>query len=169
MNFATGVYYDTGQSQQRKKYDMKSLKKLHRVFGHPSHEKLEILLKDAGEKDPIMLKMLKRIHTCCSICSKYKRKMSKPKVALPKAREINETVSLDLKAVSSITGNKADQRQIVYCVDEFSKWTAAGISKNKEAECVIKVVLTEWCLKGLGYPSRSFFTDNRIECENNTQ
>ena len=60
--------------QQRKKYDMKSLKKLHRVFGHPSHEKLEILLKDAGEKDPIMLKIPKRIHTCCSICSKYKRK-----------------------------------------------------------------------------------------------
>ena len=97
-----------------------------------------------------------------------KQHQGKPKVVLPKAREVNETVSLDLKAVSSITGNKADQRQIVYCVDEFSKWTAAVVSKNKEAESVIKVVLTEWCLKGLGYPSRSFFADYGNEFEKST-
>ena len=52
-------------------------------------------------------------------------------------------------------------------VDEFSKFTAAGISKSKEADDVAKIVLDVWCLDGVGYPSRSFFLDNGTEFKKN--
>ena len=61
--------------------------------------------------------------------------------------------------MSSITG-KDDKRQIVYLVDEFSKWTVGKVVKDKHPEVVVKVVLDSWCLNGMGYPSNSFFVDN---------
>ena len=72
--------------KEDKRFDMKSLKKLHSIFGHPSPEKLVILLKDSGERSPVVMKLLRRIQSCCKICSKYKCRLTKPKVALPKAR-----------------------------------------------------------------------------------
>ena len=150
--------------RMKKKYGMKELKKIHRVFGHPTTEKVAKLLKDAGEDDPVIMKILRRIHDHCADCKKHQKNASKPKVGLPKAREVNETVCLDLKPVSTLI-NKEDRRQIVYMVDSFSNFTAAGISKSKEAEAVAEVVLKKWCLfkGGLGYPSRSFFCDNGTE------
>ena len=52
-------------------------------------------------------------------------------------------------------------------MNEFSKFTAAGISKNKETVSVVKVVLYEWCLRGLGYPTISYFDDNGNQFEHN--
>ena len=148
--------------KKEKLYSMKKLKKIHRVFGHPGNEKLTSLLEDAGQMDGTVRKILKKIQGSCSICKRYKRKASKPKVGLPKAREINHVVSIDLKPVKEFLDND-DEGQIVYMVDEFSKWTVAGISKNKEAENVGKVVLEKWCLNGPGYPVEGFFMDNGKE------
>ena len=154
--------------KKKKEYSMMKLKKLHRIFGHPCHEKMELLMKDSGECDKIILKMLKKIQEKCRVCLKFKRKASKPKVGFAKAREVNETVSVDLKPVSSLTGDQKDGRQIVYIMDEFSRFTAAGISKNKEAEEVVKIILNKWCLGMMGYPSRSFFADNGTEFKGKT-
>ena len=52
-------------------------------------------------------------------------------------------------------------------VDEFSRYTLAGVSKNKEADEVAKVILKKWCLSGPSYPSRSFFLDNGSEFKKN--
>ena len=142
------------------------LKKVHRVFGHPSVEKMESILRDAGE-DGVVIKLMRKIQEKCRVCKKFKRKASKPKVGLPKAREVNETVSVDLKPVASLLQIEHDQRQVVYMVDEFSKYTVAGVSKNKEADEVAKVILKKWCLSGPGYPSRSFFLDNGSEFKKN--
>ena len=125
---------------------MNKLKKIHQIFGHPCADKMEQLLKDSGETDKIILKMMKQIQKTCRICRKFKRNASLPKVGMPKAREVNETVSVDLKPVSSLMKNPKDTRQIVYIMDEFSRFTSAGISPNKEAEEVIKVILEKWCL-----------------------
>ena len=142
--------------KKSREYSMMKLKKLHRVFGHPCQEKMELLMKDAGEMDSKIMRMLRRIQETCRVCLKFKRKASHPKVGLAKAREVNETVSIDLKPVSSLTGEQNDRRQIVYIMDEFSRFTAAGISKNKESEEVVKIILNKWCLGLMGYPSRSF-------------
>ena len=145
-----------------KEYSMKELKKIHQVFGHPGADKLTSLLEDAGHKDPVMTKILKKINDSCSICRKYKRRSSKPKIGLPKAREINHIISIDLKPVKTILGNE-DNQHIVYMIDEFSKWTVAGVCKNMEAENVAKLVLEKWCLNGPGYPKDAFFMDNGKE------
>ena len=50
--------------KKKKSYRMKELKKVHRVFGHPSIEKMESLLKDAGE-DEIVLKIMRKIQENC--------------------------------------------------------------------------------------------------------
>ena len=148
----------------KKKYSMRDLKKIHRVFGHPTTEKVSKLMKDAGEDDPVIIKILKKIHEHCSVCRKHRKNPSKPKVGLPKAREVNEIVCIDLKPVATLI-NKEDRRQVVYMVDSFSNYTNAGISKSKEAESVAEVILRKWCLGGggLGYPTRGFFCDNGTE------
>ena len=148
----------------RKKYGMKDLKKIHRIFGHPTPEKVAKLMKDAGEDDPVIIKILKRIHENCRVCRKHQKRASKPKVGLPKSREVNETVCIDLKPVATIL-NKEDSRHIVYMVDSFSNYTNAGISNSKEAESVAMISMRKWCLGGggLGYPSKSFFADNGSE------
>ena len=37
---------------QEKRYQLKELKKIHRVYGHPSMDKLKILMKDSELEDP---------------------------------------------------------------------------------------------------------------------
>ena len=148
--------------KKEKFYSMKKMKKIHRIFGHPGKDKLSSLLADAGHLDGAVSKLLKKIQDSCSICKRYKRKASKPKVGLPKSREVNHIVSVDLKPVKEFMGVD-DNRHIVYMVDEFSKYTVAGIAKNKEAETVGKVILKSWCLDGLGYPVKGFFMDNGSE------
>ena len=49
-------------------YKMKDIKKLHRVFGHPTSEKLLTLLKDAGIDDEKVSEILKMIDHSCRIC-----------------------------------------------------------------------------------------------------
>ena len=149
--------------KKNKQYNMKDLKKLHRVFGHPSEEKLKKLIDDAGIDDPPISRILKKIHETCRICQKYRKRQSRPKTALPKARTLNEAVSLDLKPLSSLLEDPQDKRQIVYIMDEFSRFTVGKISKSKEPEAVAKIVLDEWCLDGMGYPSGYFFCDNGSE------
>ena len=148
--------------KKEQEYNIKNLKRIHRVFGHPGADKLDSLMKDAGQADATISRILHKIQDSCRICRKYKKKKPKPKVGLPKAREVNEVVSVDLKPVESIT-KKSDDRQIVYMVDEFSRFTAAGISKNKEAENVMKIILDKWCETGIGHPSKAFFADNGNE------
>ena len=105
--------------RMKNKYSMKDLKKIHRVFGHPTTEKIAKLMKDAGEDDSVILKILKQIHDRCSVCRKHQKRASKPRVGLPKAREVNETVCVDLKPVATLL-NQEDNRHIVYMVDSFS-------------------------------------------------
>ena len=153
--------------KKSREYNIKDMKKLHRVFGHPIEEKLKKLMNDAGLEDPHISRILKRIHETCRICLKYRKKQSRPKTALPKARALNEAVSMDLKPVSSLLEDSSDKRQILYIMDEFSRYTVAAISKSKEPESVAKIILDEWCLKGMGYPSGYFFCDNGTEFKGN--
>ena len=153
--------------KKNREYNMKSLKKLHRVFGHPTEDKLKKLMDDAGIEDPNISRILKRIQECCRICQKYRKKQSRPKTGLPKARTLNEAVSLDLKPVSSLVEDSSDKRHIVYMMDEFSRYTAGAISKSKEPVDVAKIVLDDWCLTGMGYPSGYFFCDNGSEFKGN--
>ena len=77
--------------------EKKELLKLHKYFAHRNASKLwEHLLQPAGKlkgKKKLVIEFLEK----CEICRKYRRTSSRPKVGLPKARDINEVVSIDLK------------------------------------------------------------------------
>ena len=69
MNLSKDLYKDKDEAIQKlflmkkeKTYNMKELKKLHRVFGHPTEEKLNKLMKDSGIDDPNISRILKIIH-----------------------------------------------------------------------------------------------------------
>ena len=130
-------------------YNRRSRSK-YRVFEHPQPERIQLLLKNAGMLSEGLLKKLSKVTKSCQICHKYQKAAPKPKVGLPKAQEVNEILSIDLKPVSSLLGKSEDQRQMVYAVCEFSKFIVGGVSPNKEAEKVAKVISEISCLKGLG-------------------
>ena len=71
-----------------------------------------------------------------------------------------------MKPAATLTDTQTDKRQVVDCVDEFTGFTAAGVSANKEASNVAKVILDDWCMKGPSYPSKGFFSDNGKEFTN---
>ena len=62
---------------------------------------------------------------------KYRKKESKPRAVLPKARNVNEVVSGDTKPVSNFVHNQNDKRNILYMMDEISRMTVALIVNSK--------------------------------------
>ena len=56
---------DIHLARMKKKYTMRDLKKISRVLGNPTTEKISKLMKDAGEYDSVMIKILKMIHNNC--------------------------------------------------------------------------------------------------------
>ena len=96
----------------------------------------------------------------CKVCKKYRRTPSRPKVGLPKARDMNDVVSLDLKILKK-SGNK--EVAILYFHDEFTKLTKGQVINYKGKDTIIKAIESKWILGGgmrPGHPSRGFFSDN---------
>ena len=113
------------------KLNYPEVKKLRRIYGHPKNEKIWQVIKDAKLDNPQIKELSKKVSDNCGICWKFRKKESKPKVGLPKAREVNHVVSVDLKAVLSLLENPLDKSFICYLVDEFSRYTAGGVSPLK--------------------------------------
>ena len=134
------------------KYGMKELKKIHRIFGHPTTEKISKLIKDAGEDDPDIMKILIKIHDLCSVCKKHQRNSSKPKVELPGAREVNETVCVDLKPVATPKNKQKTE-------DGLCTWSTPFPITHLQASASPRKLRLWQMLSlgngGLGYPSKS--------------
>jgi hypothetical protein len=142
--------------EERRKYDeQKSIERENRL----KEKELEFKMKE-------LEKVLEKILKNCKICQKYKKKSKRPTVTFPKANDLDEVVSIDLKPVATISDDKRDKRQIVYMVDMSSRFTRGGISKSKHAEDVVQVLLNEWCLSVMGYPKKCFVADHCTEFDN---
>ena len=138
----------------------KEVLKLHRYFAHRSGRKLwENLFQPAGKlkgKKKMILKFLDK----CEVCKKHKRSPPRPKVGLPKAKDVNEVVSIDLKILKK-TGKK--EIGILYLHDEFSKLIKGKVINDKNKDTIIKGIESKWIFgdgAGPGHPSRGFFSDN---------
>ena len=98
--------------------EKKEVLKLHRYFAHRSGKKLwQNLFQPAGRfkgKKKMVLQYLEK----CEVCRTRKRTPSRPKVGLPKAKDVNDVVSIDLKIMKK-TGKS--EIGILYLHDEFSK------------------------------------------------
>ena len=142
------------------KEEKKDILKLHKYFAHRSGKKLwENLFQPSGRlkgKKKLVFEFLDK----CEVCSRHKRTPSRPKVGLPKAKDINDVVSMDLKIMKK-SGNK--EVAILYLHDEFSKMIKGQVINDKHADTIIKAIEKKWIVGdgvGPGHPSRGFFSDN---------
>ena len=140
--------------------EKKDILKLHKYFAHRNGRKLwDNIFHPAGRlkgKKKLVLEFLDQ----CEACKKYKKTPSRPKLGLPKAQDVNDVVSLDLKILKK-SGNK--EVAILYLHDEFSKLTKGQVIHDKNPDTIIKAIENKWIIGGgfgPGHPSRGFFSDN---------
>ena len=137
--------------------------KLHRYFAHRSGQKLwENLFKPAGTfkgKKRMVLDFLGK----CKVCRKFRRTPSRPTVGLPKSKDANEVVSMDLKIFQKDGKKKKKQIGILYLHDEFTKLIKGQVINDKTKDTIVKGIEKKWIIgdgAGPGHPSRGFFSDN---------
>ena len=154
------VFLSEDDGKELSEEEKKEILKLHKYFAHRNGRKLwDNLFQPAGRlkgKKKLVLKFLDQ----CDVCRKYRRTPSRPKVGLPKANDVNDVVSIDLKILKK-TGNK--EVAILYLHDEFSKLTKGQVVNDKKPDTIIKAIENKWIIGGgigPGHPSRGFFSDN---------
>ena len=117
---------------------MEKAKKLHRQFAHASKERLIRLLKSGGCKDKDFLKQIEECCEKCEFCMKYKKPKPKPIVAMPKAEEFNQVVSMDLKEVEK------GKVWLLHLIDHGTRYTAAAVVKSKRANVIVQKIFQIW-------------------------
>ena len=128
----------------------KLLNKVHKQFGHRSKRTFVSLLKDTGKWLPHFSVMLDKIINNCEGCILRKKTPDRPSVALPRASDFNEILTMDLKIW--------DGKYILYMIDMFSRYTVATVIPRKKPNEVVDSVFKHW-VKYFGVPG-CIMTDN---------
>ena len=143
--------------------EKKEIFKLHRYFAHRSGQKLwENLFHPAGTfkgKKRLVLDFLAK----CKVCRQFRRTPSRPKVGLPKAKDANEIVSMDLKIFHKDGKKNKNQIGILYLHNEFTKLSKGLVINDKNKDTIVKGIERKWIIgdgAGPGPPSKGFFSDN---------
>ena len=154
------IFLTAVNAQELTENEKKEVLKLHKYFAHRNAKKLwDNLFLPAGRlkgKKRLVEEFLDK----CEICRKFRRTPSRPKVGLPKAKDMNDVVSLDLKILKK-SGNK--EVAILYFHDEFTKLNKGQVINDKGKDTIIKAIENKWIIgggAGPGHPSRGFFSDN---------
>ena len=130
---------------------IKHLNKLHKQFGHRPKEAFIDVLKHANSWTSKFNGMLDNIIDACEGCIIRKRNPDRPAVAMLMAKDVNDTVAMDLKKLKN-------GKHIIYIIDVFSRFVTAKIISRKKPEEVIDAVMEKW-VSTFGTPTR-FLTDN---------
>ena len=124
----------------------KEISKLHRYFAHRSGQKLwENLFHPAGTfkgKKKLVLEYLAK----CQVCRKFWKTPPRPKVGLPKARDSNEVVSMDLKIFKKDGKKKKKEIGILYLHVEFTKLTKGLVINDKNKDTIVKGIERKWII-----------------------
>ena len=128
----------------------KLLNKVHKQFGHRTKRVFVSLLKDTNNWLPEFSGMLDKIIEKCEGCIMSKKTPDRPSVALPRAQDFNEILTMDLKIWNG--------KYILYMIDMFSRYTVATVIPRKKPAEVINAIFKHW-VKYFGVPG-SVMTDN---------
>ena len=128
----------------------KLLDKVHRQFGHRTKRTFVSLLKDTGKWLPHFSAMLDKIINKCEGCILRKKTPDRPSVALPRANDFNEILTMDLKIWKG--------KYILYMIDMFSRYTVATVIPRKKPNEVVDSIFKHW-VKYFGVPG-CIMTDN---------
>ena len=120
---------------------VKEIKKLHHLFGHVSADKLRKFLIKSGKITEDIEKVIEEIVSTCDACIKTRKKVPRPKVAVPRAVAPNEIITIDLKEYDK---NCNKRRYICYVIDMHSRMTVADFISRKKPEEIVNVLLNLW-------------------------
>jgi transposase InsO family protein len=126
------------------------LDKIHRQFGHRTKPIFVSLLKDTNNWLPEFSGMLDKIIDNCEGCIMKKKTPARPSVALPRATDFNEILTMDLKIWEG--------KYILYMIDSFSRYTVATVIPRKKPNEVVDAIFKHW-VKYFGVP-HTVMTDN---------
>lgn len=131
--------------------------KLHRQFAHAPSYKLQTLLKNAGYSKKSFMKVLDKVCETCEVCSRYVKPKPRPVVGLPRAKDFNDCVAMDLKTIEgSVT--------FLHMIDCATRFSLAKIIPNKHKETIVNALCIGW-ISLFGSPRR-FMADNGGEFAN---
>ena len=135
----------------------RSLLKLHRQFAHPSRQRLEAIIKDAGAWRDDFGSDMSAIYDKCDICKRYAKTPARPVVSLPLAKRFNEKVAMDLKIWH--------EKYILHMVDMLTRLSVSVIIDNKRPSTIADNLLLHWIAGGWGV-MEAILTDNGGEFSN---
>ena len=123
--------------------------KMYKQFGQGSIESVKILINNVGFSDKGLNVIIENIVQSCGTCVRFERAPPRPVVGLSKAKDFNETISLDLQEMSS-------GLCYLHINDEFTRYSNAVIIKKKSSS---SAAFTKNWLSIFRAPKR-LFTDN---------
>ena len=139
------IFLSDEDSKELTEEEKKEILKLHKYFAHRNTKNLwDNLFLPAGRLRG-KKKLVREFLDKCEVCRKYRITPSRPKVGLPKAKDMNEVVSLDLKIVKK-SGNK--EVAILYFHDGFSKLTKGQVINDKGRDTIINAIENKWIVGG---------------------
>ena len=94
--------------------------KVHKFYGHRHRDKVAKMLQYLP-RFKVKLSKIKEELESCQVCNQRIRASPRPKVGLPRAVEVNQVVSLDLKIIPQNDQMKRKYAAILYMQDEFTK------------------------------------------------
>ena len=115
---------------------MKVAFKLHRMFAHPSADRLINLVKNQGKECSDLVTAIKEVSKKCKICAVYRKPPPRPVVGFPMATRFNQCVAMDLKTFR--TG------YLLHMICTATRLTGGAFIRNKSPETVIHGIMTHW-------------------------
>ena len=116
----------------RTKTDEDIAKNLHRVFAHPSTDRLLRLVNSAGAQwsnNTNLKNEIQKVASSCDVCKVYKKPPARPVDGLPMATSFQQVVAMDLKEYKG--------KQILHLVDLCTRLSAATFIPNKKKETIV--------------------------------
>ena len=110
----------------------KGIKKVHEVTNHKSESNLIHAYRNANLISPTLVKTIKDVVRRCKVCAKMKKSMPKPKLALPKAQDFNQIVTLDLKEMNG--------KYILWMICSFTRFMLGKVIPNKKADTIVEAL-----------------------------
>ena len=141
---------------------LEDLARMHHGMGHPSQKSFELMLKNDGSFTKHVHGLVNKLYNSCVTCHKFRKSKPTPKVAPPMSRNVNDCITIDLKLYPKLG------RNVIYMIDDFSRYVVASSVPNKEAVTITKEFLDKWVFGTPYGPPRQVHTDNGAEFVNST-
>ena len=130
---------------------VKQVERLHKQFGHAWTENLKRLIKNTGEQDAGLMKIIDEVVQACDVCRKYKKPVPRPTVGLSRAEDFNHSVALDLHELGP-------NLWYLHMIDEFTRFSNAVLIREKYPVVIIRNFL-KFGVSIFGAPKK-VFSDN---------